>query len=166
MSNLLKIRNIRKYLTRDACKTLVVGLVLSHLDYCNSILISLPECTLKPFIRVQNMAAKIILKKSRYHSSSEALRELHWLPIRARIQYKILSLMHKATYGVSPEYLKNLLTLRPTGGRLRSSSEELIYIVPRVKLKTFAQRSFSMQGPLNWNTLPVNIRMEQKSRSL
>ena len=75
--NLLKIRNIRKILTVDACKTLVQGLVISHLDYCKSILAELPESTIKKFQRIQNIASKIILGRSKYDSTTECMRELH-----------------------------------------------------------------------------------------
>ena len=160
MGNLMKIRNIRHFLTREACETLVVGLVISHLDYCNSILINLPECNLLPFIRIQNMSAKLILGKSKYSSSKEALRELNWLPIRSRISYKLLTIMHKITHGTAPKYLSNLLTLRPVGTRLRSQTQVFVYIVPRVKLKTFAFRSFSVQGPYLWNLLPETMRKD------
>ena len=52
MLNLLKIRNIRKIQTVDACKTLVQGFIISHLNYCNSILSELPDSTIKKFQRI------------------------------------------------------------------------------------------------------------------
>ena len=160
MTNLMKIRNIRKFLTKEACETLVTGLVISHLDYANNILLKIPESTIQPFVRVQNLAAKIILNRSKFTSTTEALSELNWVPIRMRSIYKILTIMHKITHGNSPDYLSNLLTLRPTGGRLRSQQKEFVYIIPRVKHKTFAYRSISVQGPELWNSLPTTIRSQ------
>ena len=46
MANLINIRNIRKYLTQTACETVVLGLCMSHLGYCNSLLIDLPDKTI------------------------------------------------------------------------------------------------------------------------
>ena len=159
MSNLMKIRNIRTFLTRDACETLVIGLVISHLDYCNGILLEVTETCIKPFQRIQAIAAKVVLLRSKYSSTREALKTLHWLPIRSRVQFKILTIMYKITNGTAPSYLSNLVTLRPRSSRnLRSNEEELMYIVPRTKYKTFAYRSFSVQGPTLWNQLPVNIK--------
>ena len=83
MYNLRKIRTLRKYLTSDASATLVLTLVMSHIDYCNSILIEVPEITLKPFQRIQNIAAKLVLNRKKSDSSTAALRELNWLPVRA-----------------------------------------------------------------------------------
>ena len=58
MVNLVKICNIRKYLTEDATKTLLVGLVLSHLDYANAILAGLPECDINKMQRIENIASQ------------------------------------------------------------------------------------------------------------
>ena len=95
MLNDVKIREIRKFLTRDACATLVMGLIMSLLDYSNSILFGCTDIVLNRFQRIQNMSAKLVLGYSKYSSSEEALVELHWLPIRARIDFMIICLMHK-----------------------------------------------------------------------
>ena len=55
------------------------------------------------------MSAKLVLGHSKYSSSEQALKELHWLPIRARIDFKILCLLHKCTYGFAPDYLRTML---------------------------------------------------------
>ena len=87
--NLLKIKNIRRFLNKEACQTLIHGLVISHLDYCNAILAGLPEGTIKVFEKVQAMSAKTILSRSKFSSTTDAYMELHWLPIRYRIKFKI-----------------------------------------------------------------------------
>ena len=102
MLNLLKIRNIRKILTVDTCKTLEQGLVISHLDYCNSILAELPDSTIKKFQRIENIASKIILSRSKYDSTRECTTELHWLPATSRIKHKIPTLVHKSMNGKAP----------------------------------------------------------------
>ena len=57
----MKPQKIRNLLTKEACETLIVGLVISHLDYANSMLIGIPECDLKRLQHVQNIAAKLVL---------------------------------------------------------------------------------------------------------
>ena len=84
MFNLQRIRAARKYLTRPACNKLMVSLVISHLDYANGLLGGLPKCTIDQLQRVQNIAAKIVLGKGNYDSSTRCLGELHWLPIQHR----------------------------------------------------------------------------------
>ena len=93
--NQLKIRAARKYLTRKAHAKLSIPLVISHLDYANAILARLPKVSLDKLQRVQNMAAKIVLNKGKYGSSTRCLEELHWLPIEQRINFKIATLVHK-----------------------------------------------------------------------
>ena len=87
---------------------LVRGLVTSHLDYCIAIFAGLPNVLLKTLQKVQNITAKLVLGYSKYDSSRMALNTLHRLPVKKRIDFKILSLVHKCLYGETPEYLKKL----------------------------------------------------------
>ena len=86
MINLQRIKNIRKYLLVKSSTKLVVSLCLLHLDYSNSILAALPDSTIKQMQRIQNYGANLVLGKTRYCSSKQALAELHWLPINSRIK--------------------------------------------------------------------------------
>ena len=72
MTNLQRIKNIRKYLTVESSAKLVVSLCLSHLDYSNSILAGLPACTIGKIQRIQNYAAKLVLGKTGYDSSQRS----------------------------------------------------------------------------------------------
>ena len=82
MLNLLKIISIRKYLDKETATKLTVSLCLSHLDYANSLLIRLADCRIKLMQKVQNMAAKVVLNLKKHDSSTDAIKTLHWLPIR------------------------------------------------------------------------------------
>ena len=159
MINLQRIKFLRPSLTQESTHILVRGLVTSHLDYCNVIFAGLPKVLLKLLQKVQNIAAKLVLGYSKYDSSTLALRTLHWLPIKKRIDFKTLTLVHKCLSGQAPEYLKNLLVMQH-GGRegLRSAMDARKLTVPRTYLKSFADRSFSVYGPRIWNTLPRWIR--------
>ena len=112
--------------------------------------------------RVQNMCAKLVLSRSKYSSSTDALKTLHWLPIRQRIKFKLITIVHKCLYGVSPNYLKDLLSIKqPSVQTLRSSmNDKMLLSVPRLKRKTFAARSFSVAGPELWNALPESMRID------
>ena len=80
--NIIQTRNTRKCLTRDTLHTLMKSLVISHLDYCNSILAGIPNKSLRLMQVIQNMAARIILNKESYSTSTtECLKTLYWLPI-------------------------------------------------------------------------------------
>ena len=81
MSNIQKIKYLRPILTEDTTQALVLGLVISHIDYCNSLFAGLPEIDISKLQRIQNAGAKLVLNKPKSYSATEALRQLHWLPI-------------------------------------------------------------------------------------
>ena len=149
--NLSKIRNIWKFLTKEAAETVMLGLVMSHLDYSNSLYNGLPAITIDKLQITQNLAAKVILNLPRFASATTAMFKLHWLPIRQRIKYKLATIVFKclSTNYKAPNYLTDLLIQLPKLKRnLRSSmnsSNKLV--IPFVKKKTFAERSFSVTAP-------------------
>ena len=103
---LYNIRRIRKYLSRRSTETLIHAFVSSRVDYCNSLLYGLPTYQLHKLQRVQNAAARLIFRESRYCHVSPLLFNLHWLPVKFRIDFKILLLTYKAINGLAPFYLK------------------------------------------------------------
>ena len=122
MFNIQRIKHIRKYLTNEACKTLVMGLVTSYLDYCNSLLYGLPAIDLNKLQHVQNIASKLILQKSKDESNTLCLMELHWLPIRARFEFKVLVYVYNSLNNAAPVYMKEMLQRYSTRERLRSTT--------------------------------------------
>ena len=158
MMDLQRIKTIRHMLSQEACHQLILGLVMSHLDYVNAILINLPQREIHKLQRIQNMAAKIVLCKSKCESSRESLWELHWFPIHRRIQHKILTLVYKCMNGLAPDYLINVLPMHPKSQSLRSDDIYQRLIIPRTKRRTFADRAFSVMGPKLWNQLPNSLK--------
>ena len=110
MLNIQQIKLIRNILNKDTAHTLVPSLIMSHLNYCNAIFYGLTEVDLKRLQRVQNEAAKLVLNKSLRDIITQCMFHLHWLPIKSRIDYKILTLTHKCVYGEAPKYLTDLIT--------------------------------------------------------
>ena len=155
---LRRISSIRKYLTTEATKKLVVCLILSRLDYCNSLLFGLPSSTTQPLQRIQNSAARVILRKKKYDHISPLLSSLHWLPISQRIEFKFLVLVFKAFRNLAPSYLSDLLKHYIPSRSLRSGSNQSLIIPPHLRLSTIESRTFSVVGPSLWNKLPISIR--------
>ena len=110
--------------------------------------------------RVQNITAKLVLGKSKFHSSLECLWELHWLPINKRIQFKVLTLVFKCLDSAGPLYLRNLLVEFPEDRKQGLCSNTMVkrLLEPRTKLKTFASRVFSVISPKWWNQLPNHVK--------
>ena len=126
MTSIFKIKNIRKYLTQSVTKILVLSTVVSHLDYCNLILAGLPNSEISRMQRVQNITAKLVLGKSKFHSSSECLQELHWLPINKQIQFKVLTQVFKCLDCAGPLYLRNLLVRLPEDRKQGLCSDNMV----------------------------------------
>jgi len=160
MINFLRIKRIRQYLTKQATEILVLSLVISHLDYCNAILYGIADHELTKLQRIQNMCAKMVLQRRKFDSSKQALFDLHWLPIKYRINFKIVCYMYNCHTSRAPGYLKELLTpYAPSRTGMRSADRlDGCYVVPFNKRKTFCDRSFSTIGPKLWNVLPPYIR--------
>ena len=109
MWNLQKLKTIRPVLTIEAAGALAMGTIISHLDYCNGIYSGLPEIDLNKLQRVQNITAKIVLGKGKFADPTDCLKTVHWLPIKYRVEYKILCTVYKCLSGDAPDYLKVLL---------------------------------------------------------
>ena len=116
------IGRIRKYLSADSLKRLVNTLVTSRIDYTNSILYGSTDYDLNKLQRLQNTAARLIKGAKKNDHIMPILEELHWLPIRYRIQFKILLLVYKCLHGLAPQYLTELIKLRCPPRTLRSSN--------------------------------------------
>ena len=157
------IGKIRKYLTTDATKTLIQANVTSRLDYANSLLYGLPQSTLNQMQRVQNTAARLVSRCRRYDHISPVLKDLHWLPIHKRINYKILLHTYHCLNGQAPDYLSDLLQKAPERNRRAAYNGKLI--IPRSRLSTYGDRSFSVAAPKLWNDLPIHIKTAKTVQS-
>jgi len=148
------LQSTRKLLGQDVMIQLMCILVLSRPDYFNSVLAGLPASTLAPLQRVLHAAARLVndLKTSDHVTSM--LVDLHWLPIKQRVDYKLCCHVHNVSIGHAPAYLSDMLTSCaevPSFSRLRTSSSG-DYVIPRMRLK-LGERAFAVSAPLAWNNL-------------
>ena len=151
------IGRIRKYLTDENLKLLVNTLVISRLDYCNSILYGLSKRELDKLQRVHNTAARLITGTKQYDHVKPALQKLHWLPVESRIIFKVILITFKILHGLSPAYLSSLLQEYHPPRSLRSSSKSLL-TVSSMNSVTHGQRAFSFCAPRLRNTLPDSLK--------
>lgn len=156
--HLRNIRKIRPLITQPIAAQLVHSLISSRLDYCNSLLYGIPDSLLSRLQRVQNTAARIVSRCPRASHITPVLEELHWLPVRARIQFKILLLTYKCVHGLAPQYLCELITPYSNVRSLRSNTQ-LLLNVPKSRLRTSGDRAFCVAAPTEWNKLPIEIKM-------
>ena len=165
---LRRIGSIRRFLTTQATATLVSAFVLSRLDYCNSILYGSHDYILESLQRVQNNAARLVLRVPRKEHITPYLQSLHWLPVSARIEYKLASICYNCVHGSAPVYLKSLVNSKQQQERyrLRSSSDTTaLQDHPANSKKTLGDRCFSHAAPTVWKAVPVEIREASSSDS-
>jgi hypothetical protein len=155
-----QIRNlsrIRRFVDVNSCHNAIRSLVLSRLDYCNALLNGIPKKQISRLQRIQNRCARLIFKKPKFTRSSPLLKQLHWLPVTERIQFRTLVHTFKSLNNLSPQYMSSLLTItKPSGYNLRSSIAVTLHIP--ITRTLAGDRSFSHSAPHLWNKLPATIR--------
>ena len=154
------IKKVRPFITEDAARHFTQTNVTSYLDYCNALLAGSPAYLFSRLQHVQNCAARVVKRADRRTPSLPLLKELHWLPIKFRVRYKVNVMTFKALHGLSPPYIASLITpYVPNHYRLRSTDQHLL-TTPRYNLKSFGYRTFYHQAPSLWNSLPLTLRSE------
>ena len=145
-------------LTPSAAAKLVHSLVTSRVDYCNALLLGVPDYKIKRLQRMHNIAARIVARPPHDHDINEVFQSLHWLPVKSRILPKTLLLVYKCENGLAPEYLSSLLVpyVQERYG-LRSNDLDLLS-VPSADLKSYGHRAFSFGAVVEWNKLPLDLR--------
>ena len=113
--------------------------VTNRLDYCKSHMYGLPQRQISKLQRVQNAAARLALDLSKFCHITPALRQLHWLPVVKRIQFKILLLTFKSIHGLSPPYVSELINVIS----LRSNNNTVLQYPQQKILATLGARSFA-----------------------
>ena len=124
----ISIGRIRKYLPNDGIKRLVNALVMSRLDYSNSLLYGLLKYQIDKLQRLQNTAARLVAGTRRSDHIKPVLKDLHWLPIQSRIIFKILLMSYKIIHGLAPKYLTSLIQIHQQSRKLRSSNRCLLTV--------------------------------------
>ena len=140
-----------KYLSQQDLQVVVSARVFSKLDYCNSLYYGLPAYSIKKLQRVQNCCARLVLKKHIPVNTSldNTFIELHWLPVRFRIIYKVMIIVHNCLYGKAPADIAGMLN--------KSKSERTLKLQETGSSSRYGDRAFSHVAPKLWNLLPNSI---------
>ena len=153
---LYKVSKLAMYLDHVSITRLIHAFVTSRLDLYNSLLSGLPDSYLNKLQRVQNSAARMINKIPKRSHITPTLIQLHWLPITARIQFKLLLITYKCLKSHHPIYLHDLLNQQINNRNLRSSTHNNLEI-PRTFIR-YGEHAFMKCAPTLWNSLPREIK--------
>lgn len=153
---LRSIAKIKKYLSKDAVVKLCHAFITSRIDNMNSLLYKIPDYQQQKIQLILNNTARLIHRPEQSGDTTALLKQLHWLPVESRIEFKILLLVFKCLNEQAPAYLTDLLLPYKPGRDLRSARMELLK--ESGSNKRYGERAFSRCGPKLWNALPLSIR--------
>ncbi len=148
---------LRPMLSMSNTEMLIHAFMTSRLDYCNALLGGCCARVINKLQMVQNAAARVLTRTRKYDHISPVMSTLHWLPIKHRIDFKILLIIYKALNGLAPQYLSELLLHYSPPRPLRSQNSGYL-IIPRISKPTAGGRSFFYLAPKLWNNLPNTVR--------
>ena len=158
----LQLRNlwsIRMCLPLETRILLVTNLIISNLDYCNSLLISSPNYVVATLQRALNKAVRFIFSVRRGEHITPYLLKLHLLPVSYRIKYKIILIAFKILHKVSPIYLtEKIQTFYPTTTtylRPGSGRDQFMFEISLNQIKNGNLLTLMIS---EWNSLPLNLR--------
>src|ERR1051325_6189453 len=150
------LRHIRPVLSREVAETVARSNTMSRLDYCNSILAGSSKKSLESLQRVQNSLARVVAGANWRDHITPVLRELHWLPVARRIDYKLAILTYKIRLSHTPYYLAELIDEHVPVRVFRSSCAPPL--ATKSASSVLASRAFSNTAPNVWNSLPDGVR--------
>ena len=146
---------MRDSLTDEATVLLVHALITSKMDYGNSLLHGFPDKFINRLQRLQNIAARIVSRTSKFKHITPVMYELHWLPVEMRIRFKLLLLVYQCVQQTGPTYLCELLHEKKKS-KYGIRSYELDHLhIPDSGTKTHWDRAFCFSGPSEWNKLSL-----------
>lgn len=156
--HLKKIAKIRKFIDDDIAEKLIHAFVTCKIDYQNLLLINLPAKYLNRLQLLLNSAARLISRTKKYDHITPVLFNLHWLPIKERIEYKIILLIHRTILFSTPAYIKDIIpidTQNQMNLRNNCNGRKLIRSVAKNRLEL---RLFENYCAKLYNSLPVSLR--------
>ena len=109
--------------------------------------------------RIQNYAARVILRLPKSSSITIHLESLHRLPFKVRSTYKIACLCYHCHSSTAPSYVTDILHRKPLHTRNTRSSSYTMPLLnrPACSKATLRDRSFSFASSSVWNSIPNDV---------
>ena len=149
---LKEISKIKPFIPPEQLHAVIVSLILTRIDYCNSLFYNCDSTIVDRLQSVQNAAIRLIFGKRKFDRQhlTPLYREMHWLKIRERICFKLCLIVHNCIWGISPIRIRNMMEIvNPRTFELRQKR----------KTGKYSERAISRAGPKLWNCLPQDLRV-------
>ena len=159
-ATLHQIHNVRPSLPRHALLSLVHALVVSNMDYYNSVLTRVTGNLLYRLQSVLNSAGRLVFLARKFDRITLLLRELHWLKVPERIQYRLCVLAYRCLHNTVPSYLSESLQLAADvdGRRRLRAASSVTLVIPATRRSTLGDRVFPVAAVQAWNALPLDVK--------
>ena len=146
---------IRSSLNFDIAKRLVESLVLSRVYYGICLLLGAPRCVLGILRKAVNAACRFVFRLPPRTKTSSYLFKLKWLPVPARLERKVCTMVHSIRLHDKPEYLRELLIDAPQVGTRSNPA----YFHPATQgAPSWSSKSFRFNAPRMYDALPEDVR--------
>lgn len=160
---MMNLRTIGRYLDESVKIMMVKQLVISKLDYCNSLYMNLPKTRINKLKSILNGAIRFIYNiKDRTVDLIPYYKKAHILPIDQRIFFKVSLLAYKAVHGSSPGYINELVEIDVPSDSTRTRSklqgDRFRLKIPKMTKNKIDDRRFTNYAPAAWNSLPLKVR--------
>ena len=154
------LASIHRFLTSTATATLVSAFLLSRIDYCISLLFSSTNDVTSHLQRIQNYAARVIMRLPKSSNMTTHLKAHHWLLVKVRSTYKIACLCYHCHSSTAPSYVSDMLQQTPSHTRNTCSSSYTMPLLnrPAHSKATLVDRSFSFASSSVWNSIANDVR--------
>ena len=156
-AQLKALAKIKKFIDKRSLEILIHALITTRIDYCNVLYYGINQCFLQKLQCLQNSCARLLTDTARYEHITPVLKDLHWLPVRMRILFKIFVLIFKFMSNLTPSYINDLLSMHEPTRALRHHDNVLLS-VPLTQSNYLFTTCFSFYAPRLFNNLPLFIR--------
>ena len=142
------------YIPEDIKLPLLTSYVLSRLDYCNALYATCPKAIENKLQRLLNACVRFVVNVPNGSDIKSFSKDLHILPVKFRIMFKLCLLVYKIMYSASPAYLDGMIIqkLPRSISFLRSSLD-----LTQIELPN-NQSTYQFLMAKYWNMLPIHIR--------
>jgi hypothetical protein len=162
--NIRALRHIRPMLDRTVANTITRSIVSTRLYYWNSLLYSTSAKNIQRLQWVQNSLARVVSGTRKFDHIKPVLRELHWLSVAQRVQYKVALITDKVLNAGQTYYFNSIMTESKPTRQLRSENKRQLS-KPSGLTSTAGLRTFTRASEAVWNKLSKDIRISANPQS-